>query len=568
MKRHASHEQRPGRPGGGALLLRAALLALLAAACAQPAPPARGVTVVSGYWKISSKHSNEDYATWFSNTLRVDAPYVFYYGAGPSIVGAQADAAAEGVRSVVAASRGSRRTRFVRRDMSAFRSFGTYDAGWTHRRHVPTTALALVWLEKVALMADAAAHDDSGADWFAWVDAGIAAYRTGPPPAGAWPDATHLATLPTDKLIYSGTGEQDHDFAGTAFLMPRSLISRIDAAFEVQRGICAARVADWRCGSDQIIFTEMRSRLPSLFYKITVGYGAVVQELYNKPPASVAADAAYWGAACGTRVFKPLAVATLVSTPAYVDSANVLWFSLRKTLDPELQRTVDFVALLIGDHGDAEVARTRAALIGWQPCVVPPIPPLAKRLIPSKQFREQFTKLALWNATMYKRILYLDADTLAVRDPALALTSMTAPFAAARDWENGAQQAHFNMGVASMVPNANEFARLDAARRTRRDYRIGMAEQELLNAEYNGTFQELPFEYNANLAAAAQRPAFWAAANASMRIIHFTWIKPFDADAARHRDFAACKGALDQWHTARAQMMDQMALPEAAATVG
>jgi hypothetical protein len=140
---------------GRALLLRAALLALLAAACAQPAPPARGVTVVSGYWKISSKHSNEDYAVWFSNTLRVDAPYVFYYGAGPNTVGAQADAAAEGVRSAVAASRGSRRTRFVRRDMSAFRSFGTYDAGWTHRQHVPTTALALVWLEKVALLADA-----------------------------------------------------------------------------------------------------------------------------------------------------------------------------------------------------------------------------------------------------------------------------------------------------------------------------------------------------------------------------------------------------------------------------
>ena len=552
-------------------MLAALVVGLLAGVSAQPASNVTAVgdaglsaaelprvlTVVSGYWQISGKHSAAEYAAWFNSSLRVDAPYVFYYGSGAD-GGPEADTQAEATLKAVSAIRGALPTSFVRRDIRSFRAYGSYDAGWTNAQHVPSVALALVWLEKVAMLADAAARV-SGTDWFAWVDAGAAPYRNTAPPPVAWPDADHLATLPTNKVIYSGTRSSMHDFAGTAFMLHRSVISRLDAAFEVQRAICAARTRDWRCGSDQVIFTELRARIPTLFYKIAEGYGAVIEELYKKP-AVLMPDAAYWGAACGTRVFKPVAVATLVSSPAYIESANVLWYSLRQHLEPSFLPLVDFIALLIAEHGETELNSTRAALLGWQTCVVPLIPPPFDGAVPFQRFREQFTKLALWNATVYERILYLDSDTLAVGNPQLLLTQRREPFGAVRDWENGEVRAHFNMGVASLAPNASEFARLDEARRTRRDYRMGMAEQGLLNSLYADTFKAWPFEYNGNLAAAAQAPTFWAAANASLRIIHYTWIKPFDPDAPRHRDYAACKEVLDRWLKARTDMVAGLGL--------
>jgi lipopolysaccharide biosynthesis glycosyltransferase len=89
---------------------------------------------------------------------------------------------------------------------------------------------------------------------------------------------------------------------------------------------------------------------------------------------------------------------------------------------------------------------------------------------------------------------------------------------------------------------------------------MGMAEQGLLNALYADSFKEWPFEYNGNLAAAAQAPTFWAAAKASLRIIHYTWIKPFDPDAPRHHDYAACKEDLDTWLKARTDMVAGLGL--------
>lgn len=289
----------------------------------------------------------------------------------------------------------------------------------------------------------------------------------------------------------------------------------------------------------------------------------MVEELY-RTPTPLPPAAAYWASACATRSFKPLAIATLVTTPAYVEGANVLWASLRQTLAPQLRGRVDFVALLVAEHGEAEANATRQALHGWTGCVVPLIPPPYDGAVSFPRFREQFTKLALWNATMYERVLYMDSDTLALGDvsPLLALPA-SAPFAAVRDWENGAVRAHFNMGVASLAPSAAEFTRLDAARATRRDYRMGMAEQGLLNAEYGGSFQELPFEYNGNLAAAAQAPAFWANASATLRVIHYTWIKPFDPQAAKHRDYAACKAPLDTWLRARDDMLVELGIANA-----
>ena len=36
------------------------------------------LTVVSGFWIVPSKHTLDDYKKWFSNSLKINLPYVFF----------------------------------------------------------------------------------------------------------------------------------------------------------------------------------------------------------------------------------------------------------------------------------------------------------------------------------------------------------------------------------------------------------------------------------------------------------------------------------------------------------
>ena len=185
------------------------------------------------------------------------------------------------------------------------------------------------------------------------------------------------------------------------------------------------------------------------------------------------------------------AIATMVSTRDYVVGANVLLYSLRKHLDPKFLPLVTFVALFIEGKSNDDILMNLDS--GWQPCFVPLISPARPEDVKFERFKEQFTKLALWRMVGFTRVLYLASDTLAVGDFAPLLTNATKPFAAVRDWERGKVRDHFNMGVASLAPNLSEFKRLDHLRLTKRDYRLEMAEQGLLNSVYGNELEEFPF---------------------------------------------------------------------------
>ena len=180
---------------------------------------------------------------------------------------------------------------------------------------------------------------------------------------------------------------------------------------------------------------------------------------------------------------------TLVSSYEYLEAANVLFYSISKHISIENRKSTSFYALIIDDHGvEANYALYRG-LKGWKPCIVPLVPARDPERVYTR-FREQFTKLLLWNMTQFERIVYLDSDTLVIGDffkP--LLLEPKKEFAAVRDWENGAIRNHFNMGVFSVRPNRTEFLRLDEFRRTKTDYRVDTAEQGMLNSVYGYLLQ-------------------------------------------------------------------------------
>ena len=212
-----------------------------------------------------------------------------------------------------------------------FTAWKRYNASWTHRQHVPSPQLGAIWLEKVALLqATAADRRFAQLDWFAWVDAGQAFYRDRDPPIDLWPLAANLAALPRDKLIYTGTWADYHDFAGTAFMCHRSFVEELHALFYDQLDVCAATVGDWRCGNDQYMFTALRRRMPNSFFRIGDGYGNVVPLLFAPlnisavpgtvlppaPPSPGLAEAAAAAAAAEARARRALRVAANRSAAA------------------------------------------------------------------------------------------------------------------------------------------------------------------------------------------------------------------------------------------------------------
>lgn len=117
------------------------------------------VTVVSGYWIVSSKHTVASYREWFRNTLKVQCPYVFYHDSN-DVVNVVGD---------IRKPNNKLPTLFVRRNLTSTAEKFNYGKKWTHKKHVKSPELAVVWLDKVHMMAEVAAANPFHSEWFAWI---------------------------------------------------------------------------------------------------------------------------------------------------------------------------------------------------------------------------------------------------------------------------------------------------------------------------------------------------------------------------------------------------------------
>ena len=103
-----------------------------------------------------------------------------------------------------------------------------------------------------------------------------------------------------------------------------------------------------------------------------------------------------------------------------------------------------------------------------------------------------FTKIALWQQTQFRKIVYLDADTLPLRAPD-ELFDLTVPFAAAP--EIGFPDC-FNSGVMVLQPNSQIYMQLLDLAIQGTSFDGG--DQGLLNIYFNN-FHRLSFTYNVEL---------------------------------------------------------------------
>ncbi|KAF1935641.1 nucleotide-diphospho-sugar transferase [Clathrospora elynae] len=127
-----------------------------------------------------------------------------------------------------------------------------------------------------------------------------------------------------------------------------------------------------------------------------------------------------------------------------------------------------------------------------------------------------FTKIALWRQTQFRKIVYLDADVVALR--ALdELFSIEAPFAAAPDigWPDA-----FNSGVMVITPDMGEYWALQTMAATGDSF--DGADQGLLNQHFeHRPWQRLKFTYNCTPNAEYQWEPAYRYYKRDISVVHF-----------------------------------------------
>ncbi|PMD36544.1 glycosyltransferase family 8 protein [Hyaloscypha variabilis F] len=126
-----------------------------------------------------------------------------------------------------------------------------------------------------------------------------------------------------------------------------------------------------------------------------------------------------------------------------------------------------------------------------------------------------FTKIALWKQLQFRRIVYMDADMVALRAPD-ELFDLPQPFSAAPDigWPD-----LFNTGLLVLTPNLGDYYALLAM--AQRGISFDGADQGLLNMYFKDNFNRLSFTYNVTPSAHYQYLPAYRHFQSSISAAHF-----------------------------------------------
>lgn len=212
------------------------------------------------------------------------------------------------------------------------------------------------------------------------------------------------------------------------------------------------------------------------------------------------------------------AVATLVTTESYVIGALVLGHSLRQSGYPG-----EGVVLVSADV--SQPSRERLSQFWSRVIEVEPIVnPTATANLPFQKFATTYTKLRLWQLTDYRKVIYLDADTVVLR-PIDDLLDRPHFAAAPCLWPPDM----FNTAVLVLEPSEATFQGMRAQVGQLSSY--DRSDQGFLNHYFSGWFQgppehRLPVRYNVSHILYVYGNV-WEHLLPHMRVLHFPVSKPW-----------------------------------------
>eukprot|EP00808_Paulinella_micropora_P031986 g39500.t1 len=245
---------------------------------------------------------------------------------------------------------------------------------------------------------------------------------------------------------------------------------------------------------------------------------------------------------------RPEVYCTMITSDGFLPGALVLAVSLRRA-----GATRPAVVMVTEDVSAA--ARTKLAVHGYHVIAVPnlPLPAGVSSHVPAWE-AVGYTKLRLWQLEQFKRIVYLDADTV-VKEPIEELFALRLDpalrFAAAPDL---LPPDHFNAGMLVVEPDRQVFRRMLLTMARLPSYDGG--DTGFLNAFfpswYTSSYRDtrLSFGYNAQRTLqwfTRAKPAYWDTIS-PLKIVHYSSSpKPWEVAPDKAR------GPLerDWWHIHR-----------------
>mmetsp|Transcript_13656 Transcript_13656/g.13204 ORF Transcript_13656/g.13204 Transcript_13656/m.13204 type:complete len:296 (+) Transcript_13656:8-895(+) len=226
------------------------------------------IALVSGYWQVNNKFSHNHYDRWFNNTLKINQTTFFF---------CENQEAVDYIKSF----RKDLSTVYTVYPIKMFNSNKFYKSNWVHSVHVPSPELGKIWHEKIHLLKVVKNMDIQARQFYIWCDAGISVLRDKAPP-NVRLNLKNIDSLPHNKLCYSDPGASDNNFSGGVLIIHRDLIDEMYDLYMNHVVKCAQKFNDYRCGVDQVIFSEIMKDRPDIFLKIAHGWGMNLMKLYEK----------------------------------------------------------------------------------------------------------------------------------------------------------------------------------------------------------------------------------------------------------------------------------------------
>ena len=236
--------------------------------------------------------------------------------------------------------------------------------------------------------------------------------------------------------------------------------------------------------------------------------------------------------------FAIVSLLTVDAASLYTQSAVKLARSVRRWLNLD---QVDLVMMVTDGFGFsaqrfdvlnyemAELVRAGWSVLCHVPAIEHPSPTPGSRFHSAKLY----SKLNVWGLTEYDALLYMDLDTLIIREPTRlffvhynAMLRAGLELGAVRDRPAGNAQ-NFNAGVLLVIPRRPMHQMIASINTT--VHEKSWAEQGLLNVLFQDVFYELPYIYNANLVSKADEPELWRKYRHKISIVHYTVSKGWES---------------------------------------